>query len=257
MGSEARVAFVTGAGSGIGRGIVNRLAKDGFAVAVTDIDVAAAEATASELGDGGASACALRCDVTDLDEVQRAAQETEGILGGIDLLVNNAGFDLPGFFLQTDPDTWRSLIAVNLMGVINCTYAMAPLIAARSTSSGYGRIVNIASDAGRVGSLGEAVYSAAKGGVIAFSKAMARELARDRITVNAICPGPADTPMTDAIRQTELGEKLMQRLVAATPLKRLASIEDIAGAVAYFASDDASFLTAQVVSISGGLTIPG
>ncbi|MFN2388417.1 MAG: SDR family NAD(P)-dependent oxidoreductase [Actinomycetota bacterium] len=251
------MAVVTGAASGLGRGIAHRLARAGCAVVIADVDVAAAERVAGEIAADGGWAEARSLDVADLDQVRATATDVQRTHGGLDCLVNNAGFDIPGFFLETDPATWDGLIAVNLTGVINCTHALAPLIARRARVTGYGRIVNVASDAGRVGALGEAVYSAAKGGVIAFSKTMARELARDGITVNAVCPGPADTPMTDAIRATELGEKLMQLLIAATPLRRLATPDDVAGAVAYFASDEARFVTAQVLSVSGGLTIPG
>lgn len=248
-----RVAFVTGAASGLGRAIVERLSADGFAVAIADIDVEGAGTAAKELGD---RALALECDVADRTSVRAAADTAVERFGGIDCLVNNAGFDTPGFFLESDPGSWERLIAVNLTGVLNCTYAVAPKIIERCDDTGYGRIVNIASDAGRVGSLGEAVYAAAKGGVIAFTKSMARELARHRITVNAVCPGPADTPMVDRIRETEFGEKLMSRMIEATPLKRLAQPDEVAAAVAYFAGDDAKFVTAQVLSLSGGLTIP-
>lgn len=241
-----RTAFVTGGASGLGAAIAERLAAEGFSVVVGDIDEAGGRAKASEIGGSF-----VRCDVSDIGSVREAVPEA------LDLLVNNAGFDEPAFFLDTDPELWQRLVAVNLMGVLNCTHAAAPRIAARARETGYGRIVNVASDAGRVGSLGEAAYAAAKGGVIAFTKSMARELARDRITVNAVCPGPADTPMTDGIRMTELGDKLMDRMIRATPLRRLAAPEDVAAAVAYFASEGAGFVTAQVLSVSGGLTIPG
>jgi 2-hydroxycyclohexanecarboxyl-CoA dehydrogenase len=252
-----RVAFVSGGGSGLGRAIAQRLSSDGFAVAIADIDESAGELVAKEIEGEGGRALAVQCDVADIESVRAAVDRTLQRLEGIDLLVNNAGFDDPEFFLQTDPATWTRLIGVNLVGVLNCTHVAAPKIAERCRESGYGRIVNIASDAGRVGSLGEAVYAAAKGGVIAFSKAMARELARDKITVNAVCPGPAETPMTDHIRSTVLGEKLMSRMAENTPLKRLAYPEDVAGLVSYFSRDEANFITAQVVSVSGGLTIPG
>lgn len=250
-----RAAFVTGGASGIGRSIALRLAGEGFAVVVADIDGDLAKETVASIEDLGGIASAIVCDVTDLQAVKSAADEAISLYEGIDLLVNNAGFDEPNFFLNTDPGQWDRLIAVNLVGVLNCTYDIAPRIAERCRTTGYGRIVNIASDAGRVGSLGEAVYSAAKGGVIAFSKAMARELARDRITVNAVCPGPAETPMTEAIRQTDVGAKMMDRMTRATPLRRLAQPEEVAAAVSYFASDGAGFVTAQALSISGGLTI--
>ncbi|MFN2524687.1 MAG: SDR family NAD(P)-dependent oxidoreductase [Actinomycetota bacterium] len=257
MTSPERIAFVTGGASGIGLAIAERLGRDGLAVAIADVDESGASAAADKIEADGGSAFSLRCDVADLDQVRQSIGATVERFGGLDVLVSNAGFDEPGFFLQSDPSRWQRVLDVNLVGVLNCTFAAAPELARRSAETGYARIVNIASDAGRVGSLGEAVYSAAKGGVIAFTKAMARELARDRITVNAICPGPADTPMTDAIRQTEIGAKLMDRMIAATPLKRLVRADEVAGAVAYFVGEDAAFATAQVLSLSGGLTIPG
>jgi 2-hydroxycyclohexanecarboxyl-CoA dehydrogenase len=252
-----RVAFVTGAASGFGRAIAERAANDGFSVSIADIDSNGAATVAGEIQKSGGEAIALGCDVSDLEQVRGAVEATVDELGGIDALVNNAGFDIPNFFLKTDPADWQRLIGVNLVGVLNCTYFAAPKIGARCRETGYGRIVNIASDAGRVGGLGEGVYSAAKGGVIAFTKAMARELARDKVTVNCVCPGPADTPMVQAFKKTDLGTKLMDRMERATPLRRLGRPEDTAGAVAYFLADEANFLTAQVLSVSGGLTIPG
>lgn len=252
---DKRVAFVTGGGSGLGRAICLRLAADRFGVAVADIDAAAATAVAEEIEASGGSSAPLTCDVTDYDAVSGAARQAGERLGGVDALVNNAGFDIPGLFLAGDPASWERLLAVNLAGVLVCTHVLAPAIAVRARETGYGRIVNIASDAGRVGSLGEAVYSAAKGGVIAFSKSMARELARDKINVNAVCPGPADTPMTDAIRQNEFGAKMMERLVGITPLRRLVQPDEVAAAVAFLVSDGAAFITGQALSINGGLTM--
>ncbi len=252
-----RAAFVTGAASGLGRAIALRLASEGIAVAIADLDPDGAAKVAAEVEAEGTKATAVTCDVADLEAVRVACEDAQEVLGGFDILVNNAGFDSPAFFLQSDPTSWQRLVDVNMMGVLNCTYVLAPVIAAATDGSGTGRIVNIASDAGRVGSLGEPVYSAAKGGVIAFTKAMARELARDQITVNAVCPGPADTPMTDTLRRTELGARMMERMVRATPLRRLVQPEEVAAAVAYFVSDDARFTTAQILSVSGGLTIPG
>lgn len=252
-----RVAFVTGAGSGLGRAIAHRLSADGLAIAVTDVDEHAAATVAKEIEQAGGTARPWVCDVSDPDAVQDAASDVAGWLGSIDCLVNNAGFDEPGFFLETEPESWHRITSVVMMGVLNCTHAVAPLIVERSRETGYGRIVNIASDAGRVGSLGEAAYSAAKGGAIAFTKSMARELARDRVTVNAVCPGPADTPMTSKINATEMGQKMMGGLIAATPLKRLVRPEEVAAAVAYFLDDLAEFTTGQVLSVSGGLTMSG
>lgn len=252
-----RTAFVTGAASGLGRAIALRLARDGFSVAIADVDSNGAAETARAIETDGGAAVALACDVGDLEQVRGAIDAATERFGALDALVNNAGFDVPGIFLESDPRAWDSLIAVNLMGVINCTFAGAPRIIDRCRETGYGRIVNVASDAGRVGGLGEAVYSAAKGGAIAFTKAIARELARDKVTVNCVCPGPAGTPMTETIRRSEFGAKLIERMERATPLRRLAAPGDVAGAVAYFMGDEASFVTAQVVSVSGGLTIPG
>jgi 2-hydroxycyclohexanecarboxyl-CoA dehydrogenase len=249
-----RVALITGAGSGLGLAIAERIARSGATIAIAEIDPARGKEAADRLG---GPAFAVECDVADLDGVRAAVDAVVERTGGIDALVNNAGFDLPGFFLQTDPGTWRSLIAVNLEGVLNCTYAVAPKLIERAAQTGYARIVNVASDAGRVGSSGEAVYSAAKGGVIAFSKSMARELGRFGVTVNSVCPGPADTPMTAAIRETEMGEKMFQKLLAATPLKRLVQPAEVAEAVAYFLSDEAAFTTGQTLSLSGGLTMSG
>lgn len=248
-----RTAFVTGGASGLGRAICQRLDAESFRVVVADINSEGAAELAAELRDG----MAVHCDVANLDSVRRSFAEVIERNGAVDVLVNNAGFDEPGFFLDTDPLMWQRLIEVDLTGVLNCTYVMADTIARRAGKTGYGRIINIASDAGRVGSMGEAVYSAAKGGVIAFSKSMARELARDGVTVNAVCPGPADTPMTDAIKASPLGAKIMGGMIAATPLKRLVRPEEVAAAVSYFASQDAGFTTGQVLSVSGGLTMSG
>jgi 2-hydroxycyclohexanecarboxyl-CoA dehydrogenase len=252
-----RVLVVTGAGSGLGKAVSQRLAADGVFVAVTDIDAQSGENVVKELEQNGGRAGFWPCDVTSIESITAAADAIANERGGIDGLVNNAGFDRPGFFLETEPPLWDDLIAVNLKGVLNCTYIFAPLISDRCRATGYGRIVNIASDAGRVGSMGEAVYAAAKGGVIAYTKSMARELARDRVTVNAVCPGPADTPMTDGIRENPFGQKMMERMIQVTPFKRLADATEVADAVSYFAGEEARFVTGQVLSVSGGLTMSG
>ena len=254
---EPRLAFVTGGASGLGRSIAGRLASDGFHVVIADISDEDSAMVVEEIQSAGGGGEWVHCDVGDIDSVRVAAEQVTGTHGGVDLLVNNAGFDIPGFFLESDPRDWDSIVKVVMMGTLNCTFVLAPSIVERCRARGYGRIVNIASDAGRVGSMGEAAYSAAKGGVIAFSKSMARELARDRVTVNAVCPGPAETPMTDRIRQAPLGAKLMTQMEQVTPLKRLAAPAEVAAIVSYFASDDAAFTTGQTVSISGGLSMHG
>lgn len=254
---DPRVAFVTGGASGLGRSIAERLGADGLHVVVADISDEGSATVVEELQAAGGSAEWVHCDVGDLNSVRVASEQVVGTHDGVDVLVNNAGFDIPGFFLESDPRDWDSIVKVVMMGTLNCTYVLAPSIVERCRASGYGRIVNIASDAGRVGSMGEAAYSAAKGGVIAFSKSMARELARDRVTVNSVCPGPAETPMTDRLRQAPLGAKLMTQMEQVTPLKRLAAPAEVAAIVAYFTSDDAAFTTGQSISISGGLSMHG
>lgn len=254
---DSKVAFVTGAGSGLGRSIALRLARDGLSVAVTDIDRESIEKVTTEVEGLGGRAVGTVCDVTDRASIEQARDVVIEQLGSIDCLVNNAGFDRPDFFLNTEPELWDALIDVNLKGVLNCTQLIGPSIAERCRETGFGRMINIASDAGRVGSMGEAVYAATKGGVISFTKSMAREFARDRVTVNAVCPGPADTPMTDGIKSSELGEKMMGLMIMVTPFKRLVAPEEVADAVAYFAGEEARFVTGQVLSVSGGLTMSG
>jgi 2-hydroxycyclohexanecarboxyl-CoA dehydrogenase len=249
----ATVALVTGAGRGIGRAIALRLARAGMAVGVTDLDAATAGAVAGEIQAAGGSAVACAADVTDLAALRAAVAATESALGPLGVLVNNAGWDRLHPFVESDPALWDRLIAINLKGVLNATKAALDGMVAR----GAGRIVNISSDAGRVGSSGESVYAACKAGVIGFSKALAREVARHGITVNVVCPGPTETQLLSDVMTGERGARILEGMKRGIPLRRLAQPEDVAGAVAYLASDEAGYVTGQVLSVSGGLTMAG
>jgi 2-hydroxycyclohexanecarboxyl-CoA dehydrogenase len=245
-GLGEKVVVVTGAGRGMGRAIAERLAAEGARVAVTDVDRESALATAGAL-DGAA---AFRLDITDAGEVTARIEEIVATLGPIDALVNNAGWDQLAPFLETDEDLWDRIIDINLRGPIRTTKAVLPQMVERQS----GRIVNISSDAGRVGSTGEAVYSACKAGIIGFGKTVAREMARHGITVNAICPGPTATPLLESM-VGEGNDKLIDSLKRGIPMRRLGLPEDIAGAVAFVVSDDAGYITGQTLSVSGGLTM--
>lgn len=241
---DNKIAIVTGAGQGIGRAIAHKLAAEGATVIVTDLNEATAKDTAAAIGSG---AIGLRTDVTDRDSVNATVDQVMARFGRIDVLVNNAGWDKGERFLDSEPETWDRVMQINLYGVFNTLKKVLPIMALQ----GGGRVVNLGSDAGRVGSSGEAVYSAAKGGVIAFTKAMAREMARDGVNVNCVCPGPTDTPLFASMG----GEKLREALIKAVPFRRLGDPADIANAVAFLASDEASYITGQTVSVSGGLTM--
>jgi 2-hydroxycyclohexanecarboxyl-CoA dehydrogenase len=239
-------AVVTGAGGGIGAAIAQALAGAGCSVAVSDIDLEAATGTAKLVTDQGGSAAPFQLDVTSSESVQELRVAVEEEFGPASVLVNNAGWGQPELFVENEPAVWDKLVAVNFLGPVTVTRAFIdPMIENEG-----GRIVNIASDAGRVGSSRETVYAGTKGGVIAFTKSLARELARYTINVNCVCPGPTDTPLFH--KHTD---KMQDALVRAIPFRRLARPEEIADAVAFFASDRASFITGQVLSVSGGLTM--
>lgn len=249
MGStdtQARSALVTGAASGMGAAIARRLDAGGARVVVADIQVEMGAEVAASLADG----MFVEMDLSRSESVTAAAEHVLAEVGTVDILVNCAGFDVVMPFLDTDEELWDSLIAVNLYGPLRTTKAFLPGMIER----GWGRIVNISSDAGRVGSSGEGVYSACKGGQIAFTKTIAREVARSGVTVNCVCPGPTDTP---PVRRTlaEGGEKYMQALVRAIPMRRLGQPADIAAAVAYLVSEEAGFVTGQTLSVSGGMSM--
>ena len=250
MSEQAGVALVTGAARGIGAAVAARLAADGLAVAVCDLDGGAAEAVAAGIAkEHGVAALGVAVDISDGAAVASAVARVHGELGPVDVLVNNAGVDVIERFVDSAESTWDRIIAVNLRGTIAMTRAVLdPMI-----ERGRGRIVHIASDAGRVGSSGEVVYSATKGGVIAFGKALAREVARHGITVNCVCPGPTDTALLDQV--AAYSEKMYAATVRAIPLRRVAEPAEIAGVVAFLASDAAAYMTGQTVSVSGGLTM--
>lgn len=245
-GLEGRVALVIGAARGIGRAIAIRLSEEGARVAAADLDEAGARDTARV---AGAGAVAIYVDVTGSDSVRAEVAAAERALGPIDVLVNKAGRDKVEPFVRSAEETWEKVIAINLQGVLRCTRAVVERMIARR----HGRIVSIASDAARVGSTGEALCSAAKSGVITVSKTLARQVVRHGINVNAVCPGPTDTPLFHSI--AEENPKLMDALGRAVPLGPIGKLEEIAAAVAFLASDDASFVTGQTLSVSGSLTM--
>jgi 2-hydroxycyclohexanecarboxyl-CoA dehydrogenase len=248
-----RVALVTGGAQGIGRGSAAALAAQGFRVAIADLNAEAATQTAKELAEAGGTVIAVQVNITDTASVEAGVHTVEHDLGPVEVVVNNAGWDDFMPFIATSEDFWDKILDVNFKGALRVTKAVLPGMIERE----FGRIVNIGSDAGRVGSSLEAVYSGAKGGIIAFTKTLAREVATKGITVNAVCPGPTDTP---ALRKFVDGagqdaEKVISGMVRAVPMKRLGTPEDIGPAVAFFASDAAGFITGQTLSVSGGLTM--
>ncbi|HEX6363866.1 MAG TPA: 3-oxoacyl-ACP reductase FabG [Albitalea sp.] len=248
MEFDNQTAVVTGAASGIGRAVARALAAAGARVIVADIDAAGGEATAAALREGGAQAAFLRVDMTDAASIESFASAVLKAHGTPDVLVNAAGWGRTAPFVEGTPDFWNKVIALNFVGPMQLAKALLPAMLEKKS----GRIVNIASDAGRVGSLGETVYSGAKGGLIAFTKSLARETARYGVHVNCVCPGPTDTPLMAAVP-----DKVKEALVKAIPLRRLGQPEEVAEAVVFFASPRASYITGQVLSVSGGLTMAG
>ena len=248
-----KVALVTGGSRGIGRAISRRLAEEGARVAIADILEDEARQTATEIVAAGGQALAVTTDVSRLDQVRACVQHVTDTWGPIDILVNNAGWDRIEPFVESAPETWDKVIAINLRGPINLCHTVAPQMMERKQ----GKIISISSDAGRVGSTGEAVYSACKAGIIGFSKTLARELARSQVNVNVVCPGPTDTALLQQVTAGERGARVIEAMTRAVPFRRLGQPEEIANAVAFFASPDADFVTGQVLSVSGGLTMAG
>jgi 2-hydroxycyclohexanecarboxyl-CoA dehydrogenase len=245
MRLEGNVALVTGGTGGIGSATCSRLAAEGAKVAVADLDAAAAAELAADLGGMG-----LELDVRSTQSARDAVAAIEAELGPIDVLVNNAGIADDDFFIRSNEEQWDRLIAVNLRGVLAVTHAVLPGMQER----GAGSIVNLASEAGRVGSQLASVYSATKGGVVAFTKALAKETARRGVRVNAVAPGPIETPM---MRQAEdlgdIGVRFVQGMIASTAMRRAGHPDEVAATIAYLASDDASFVTGETIGVSGGL----
>jgi 2-hydroxycyclohexanecarboxyl-CoA dehydrogenase len=241
-------ALVTGGASGIGAATARRLAAEGAQVAVADVNAEGAQALASEVG-----GFAVTFDVTDVGAVREGVALVEREVGPLDVLVNNAGTDRFAFFVNTDEELWEFVLGVNLKGTLAVTHAVLPGMQERRG----GAIVNVSSEAGRVGSQGSAVYSAAKAGVIGFTKAIARESARFGVRCNAVAPGPIETPLLNAAPELlgELGERLKQGMIAATAMRRSGEPEEVAAAIAFLASDDAAYITGQTIGVSGGLSM--
>lgn len=249
-----KVAIITGGSRGIGKGIATVMAKQGAKIAIADLLKEEAEKTVKELQSSGATAMAVQTDICDFEQVKSMVSQVKEKFGSIDILVNNAGWDKMIPFDKTDPALWNKIIDINYKGVLNCVFcAMTHM-----KNQNYGKIINIASDAGRVGSSGEAVYAGTKGAVISFSKSMARELARNQINVNVICPGPTNTPLVMEMKQdSDFNNKVLSGMEKIIPLKRMGVPEDIAYAVTFLSSKESDFITGQVLSVSGGLTMAG
>ncbi|QMV74881.1 SDR family oxidoreductase [Comamonas piscis] len=250
---DGQHVVVTGGGGGIGGATCKRFAGEAARVTVLDKQLGAAQAVVDAIVAAGGTAQALACDITDRASVDAAVQRAEQ-WGAIDVLVNNAGWDVFKPFTRTNEGEWQQLIAINLVGALHMHHAVLPRMAERKA----GRIVNIASDAARVGSSGEAVYAACKGGLVALSKTLAREHARHNITVNVVCPGPTDTALFASYKEGAANpDKLIDAFTRAIPLGRIGQPEDLPGAILFFASADAAYVTGQVISVSGGLTMAG
>ena len=253
-GLNGKTVSVTGGGGGIGRAVCRRFAEEGSRVAVLDRDADAAQSTAGLITEADGKARAYAADITDYAAIVETIAAIEADLGVPTVLVNNAGFDRFMPFLKTEPQMWQQLIAINLTGALNMHHVVLP----KMLEAGGGKVVNIASDAARVGSSGEAVYAACKAGLVGLSKTLARELATKNITLNVVCPGPTDTALLKSVAATSSNpEKLLEAFRIAVPMRRLGQPEDYPGIICMLASDDANFITGQVISVSGGLTMAG
>ncbi len=252
-GLKDKTVLVTGAANGIGAAIARRLAEEGCTVGILDMDAAAGETVAAGIKAAGGRASLHVADITDYEAVSCAVAEFEKAAGPVALLVNNAGWDRALSFLDSTPEFWRKVVGINLYGPLNVNHIVLRGMAAR----GFGRVVNVASDAGRVGSSGEAVYSACKGGIIALTKTLARELVGKGVILNTLCPGPTDTAILRSFLEGPDGQRIAEGLKRAIPMRRLGAPEDYPGIVAFLLSDDAAYITGQTISVSGGLTMHG
>jgi 2-hydroxycyclohexanecarboxyl-CoA dehydrogenase len=249
-----KVVIVTGGGGGIGTATCQRFAQEGAKVAVFDIDANSAGRTAAQIVEAGGNAEAFACDITEHAACQRAVGAAEMAIGPVDILVNNAGWDVFRLFMETSPSDWQKIFSINLTGALNMHHVVLPGMVERQR----GRIVNVSSDAARVGSSGEAVYAACKAGLIGFSKTIAREHARHNINVNVVCPGIVNTKLYAEYKKgAHNPDKLDDAFRRAIPLGRLGEPADLPGAICFLASDDAAYITGQVMSVSGGLTMAG
>jgi 2-hydroxycyclohexanecarboxyl-CoA dehydrogenase len=252
-GLKGKTVLLTGGANGIGAAIARRLGEESCVVGILDLDEAGAGRIAGEIKAKGGIASVYAVDISDYDAVKRAVAVFEAASGSVAFLVNNAGWDRAANFLDTDPEFWKKIVAINLYGPLNVSHIVLKGMAER----GFGRVVNVASDAGRVGSSGEAVYSACKGGMIAFGKTLARELVSKGIIVNTLCPGPTDTAILRSFLEGPDGAKIAEGLKRAIPMRRLGRPDDYPGLVAFLLSDDAAYMTGQTISVSGGLTMHG
>ncbi len=248
MRFDEKIVLVTGGASGIGLATCEQFARAGAQVVLTDVDSNKGSAAAEKIGADGGKAAFVEMDITSPASIEAAAERVRSDFGRLDVVVNAAGWDIIEPFMQNTREYWGKIVALNFMGPVEVTRAMLPLM----FESGGGSVVNVSSDAGRVGSFGETVYAGAKGGVIAFTKSLAREVVRNNVRVNCVCPGPTDTPLF-----ATQSPKMQEALTKAIPMKRLGKPSEVADVILFFASDRSSFVTGQVLSVSGGLTMAG
>lgn len=253
MGLQGKNAIITGGAKGIGKAIALRLARDGANIGIFDIDKDLAETTAQEVAQNGVQTVAVKCDVTDQAQVKQAVDTFIAKFGAIDILINNTGIDRSQFFVDTNSALWEKMIDVNYKSFLTVTHACLPHMIEKQS----GNIVSLGSDAGRVGNSGEVVYCGTKAAIMASSKAIAREVARYNIRVNCVAPGPIQTDLLLGLHEGEKGQKIMDAVAKMIPMKRLGQPSDVADVVAFFVSDDSRYLTGQVLSVDGGLTMIG